>query len=172
MWTSSADIMKMKARKVRGTGAVALFDVLRQRADPAAEVEGREDDPQQDQAEGGHPLEVTDHQPVFVSGRSQAHEVDRGDVCAEQAGPDQRPAERAAGEEELVGGCVLPVAGQDADGHDAQQVADDDDRVDYGDGPVSHASLLSAWKLPVVDRFCGLSVLLGIRKQAGQQLRR
>jgi hypothetical protein len=65
---------------------------------------------------------------------SQPDQVDRGDVRGEQRRPDHGPSQVAPGEEVGIACLFVRFAhNPKADEHNAEQVGDDDDQVDYWD---------------------------------------
>ena len=114
---------------------VALLQEVRQRGHPRPDVERREEEGQDDEQEGGHPLEVAVGQPVDVALLGQADEVDGRDVGREQGQADDRPAERAPGQEILGARGLLrpaPLPGPEPEADDADEVDGDDGQVRAG----------------------------------------
>ena len=114
---------------------IALLQEVRQRRHPRPDVERREEEGQDDEEESGHPLEVAVGQPVDVALLGQADEMDGRDVGREQGQADDRPAERAPGQEILGARGLLrpaPPPGPEPEADDADEVDGDDGQVQAG----------------------------------------
>ncbi|MEZ5366489.1 MAG: hypothetical protein R2748_30165 [Bryobacterales bacterium] len=122
----------MKAMKERA-GAEALFEVLRERLGPVAEVERSEHHRQDQQGERRHPFVVAPHQPGRVTGAAQADQVDCRDVGSEQGGPDHGPPKRTAAEEVCLAGHLGIAGHPQADEDDSGHVGNDDDQIENRD---------------------------------------
>ena len=121
--------------------AVTFFQEIRQSGDLGFQIKRREEEPEQDEGEGGHPLEVAVEQAGIIAGLGEADEVDAGDVGGEERKSDDRPLERV-GRHEVVSGDGLTVllafflrvdAGPTAETHHSKEVNDDDGPVECAD---------------------------------------
>ena len=107
--------------------AVSLLEEVRQGGHPGPDVERREEEAEQHQGKGRHPLEVAHEQPRVEPGLGEADEVDTRDVGREQGQPDDGPAKRLSGEKIVAGAVLLllPDADPATEPHDDGQIDDD-----------------------------------------------
>ena len=123
-------------------GAVeAALQKIRQGGDFRAEIKRREKKREQDERGTCHPLEVAEHQPVFVGRFREADQMHGGDVRREHRQPDHRPAQRVAGQEVMPAfaaafASAVDGACEHSQAHDREEIKDDDRPIRRVDGSV------------------------------------
>ena len=121
---------------IAAVAVVAAFQEIGQRGHARPQVKRRKEEREQDQGKTGHPLEVAIDHAMLVRGLGKTHEVDGGDVGREHGQPDDRPAERIAGQEVVAAlpGRLLAVRpGKAAQGDHPDQIKQYDHQIDSGD---------------------------------------
>ena len=129
------------SEQIPALATVAFFEEIREGGDLGFEIERGEEEAEQDQGEGGHPLEVAVEQTGVVAGLGEGNEVDAGDVRGEQRKADDGPLERVRCHEIIAGdGFTLLSAflfgvhaGPTTDSDDSGEVNDDDDPIEDAD---------------------------------------
>ena len=126
--------------QVPALAAVAFFEEIREGGDLGFQIERGEEEAEEDQGEGGHPLEVAVEQARVITGLSEADEVNAGDVGGEQREADDRPFQRVRCHEIITcdGFTVLLTFFLGADPGPAPE-SDDAHKIDDDDGPIEDA---------------------------------
>ena len=118
----------VQRHQAAGAGAVAVFEILGNRIDAAAQELGQQENAHQHDHHGGRPFVAGHSQPCLVACPRHAHKVLGRDVRRDQRDADQPPGELAARQEVVLRRFLAPRhVHRKADDHD--DVCDERARV-------------------------------------------
>ena len=128
--------------QVAAFAAVAFFEEIREGGDLGFQIERGEEETEQDQGEGGHPLEIAVEQASVVARLGEADEVDAGDVGGEERKADDGPFQGVSCHEIVTSnGLALLLALFLSVNPSPTAEADDSSKINNDDSPVENADL-------------------------------